>query len=685
VFLVAVVAVALVASLAIFVPRLGWERSDLGYDIVERTTVAPDQPFTLPLPITASSYGPVQGNRFSGVLDVYTDEALTRPYPFVSTSSKLTFTGMKGLFTSSRAAITTSRVLPTSVGEPTLGNADSWPAGTYYVAERENIVGLTLARARVHVFTVASDTGSLASPDFTLAVTDQGIPRVTWTSVDQASAYYILTATPTDLSTGVAALDWTLVGTADADATSWLASSQDMAYQNSRQLDQDISTYNTGFQAISATGDACTPQDQTYQGATPPAWDDSALLFPSYAVVAVDAQGNTSLPMERSGRDLIAATPVATAEKTWEQMTTDAASPLFIPDEYPVTMGDCRTVFFPVAGQSWIASSDASSVTVTYSITGTLLTQSITGTTSQEQDTVRTLGAQLGLRHLVQLGPMEDLDVMSTREVDQYGQATVPSTQAPESPYTWNGTSPMVTYIAANMFAGNTAVDLCPFTADPSSPLIYDAANEAFLQNPYITDMAPVIGIRGCTLYVDYEMSADDRASAAARIHDKVVQVVSSIITPDMDDRAKALAINRYVATTATYDTAAADFSLAGSHTVQEYLDRFPHSWDAEGVLIDGTGVCSSYAAAFKLLADAAGLASVTVTGTVDAVAGGHEWVKARIDGQWWVIDPTWNSNIWEHVRGNVQTYFGLSDAAAARTPFDSFVVNSHIGDYDTP
>jgi hypothetical protein len=233
------------------------------------------------------------------------------------------------------------------------------------------------------------------------------------------------------------------------------------------------------------------------------------------------------------------------------------------------------------------------------------------------------------------------------------------------------------------MFAGRTAIDMSAFVADPHAPPIYDAANEALLQNPYITDMAPIIGMRDNVLYVQYEMTPEERAATAERIHREVQKVTKSIIKPGMSDRAKALAINEYVATTAVYDDAALEFAK-GEHEFEEYLQRFPNAWDAEGVLLDGTGLCSSYAAAYKALADEAGLTTVRVTGYADDTDVAHEWIKAKIGGRWQIIDPTWNSNIWEQIRGDIETYFGLTDSQGNRMQFDVFAVDSFIPTFDT-
>ena len=659
------VIIALVASLGVYIHRLGWEHTEYGYDVVERKTVDPAQPWVINLPIVITPP--------SSSVGIYTDPELLYSVPFATYSDALTITGRKLTLTPSSSTINVSDHLPQPPGPFTLGG-DSWPVGTYYIVEWYDFLGQSLERPRVHVYTVQS---GFSSPDFTIDVTD-GVPTFTWESVEGVSAYYILKSTPSlvdDASLSV--IGWT-----DGDATSWTSTAQDMDYEDLRQNEYDIDSYNAEFQGLDlqAVDNMCTPQDADYQGTTPPEWDDSMLTYPSYAVIATENNAST-LPQFHNGRDIIVDTPISKASATLAQMNTDAGTDLFLPDAFPVTMGDCRTVFFPVTPRSFVTSADGTSNSLTYSVDGTRLTHSLNGS-GDSYTTVANFGS--GLRGVVQFGPMQDLYFMNPDQVKAFALGKTPSAGIPDTPYTWNGTSDMVRFIAANMFAGTEAIDMSRFTADPSNPLISDAANEAYYQNPYITDFSPIIGVRNDVLYISYEMTPEDRAASASRVKTKADQVLASIITDSMSEEDKASAINTYLAKNAVYDNDAADFNN-GSHSRDEYVASYPNSWDAEGVLLYGKGVCSSYAAAYKVLADEAGLNSVTVTGWADTSGIGHEWIKVNIDGSWWVVDPTWDSNIWEQIRGNVDAFFMLTDAQADRTTFNGFVVDSHIADYDTP
>ena len=71
----------------------------------------------------------------------------------------------------------------------------------------------------------------------------------------------------------------------------------------------------------------------------------------------------------------------------------------------------------------------------------------------------------------------------------------------------------------------------------------------------------------------------------------------------------------------------------------------FTHnSFNCNGILCEGKGVCQSYAYAFDVLADLSGLESIMVTGTLSN--GGHAWNAVKISGNWCMVDVTNNKNV---------------------------------------
>lgn len=107
--------------------------------------------------------------------------------------------------------------------------------------------------------------------------------------------------------------------------------------------------------------------------------------------------------------------------------------------------------------------------------------------------------------------------------------------------------------------------------------------------------------------------------------------------------------------------------------------EEFSDSFTPYGILINKKGVCASYAGSLKLLADAAGLESIVVTGYLDGTVP-HAWNKVNVDGQWQIVDSTNNDN--EFISNAL---LNLSNQAADKVLVedDLYLLNSVIKDYE--
>lgn len=237
--------------------------------------------------------------------------------------------------------------------------------------------------------------------------------------------------------------------------------------------------------------------------------------------------------------------------------------------------------------------------------------------------------------------------------------------------------SAMSEYVARQMLVTSEAIDLSSFPEAADVNKIKDAFFEAQYQNPL------VLGVQGgCIdndnriLYVNYDFDRDTTAAKQQEIESRVDKIVGSIITTDMTDLEKEMAINAYLCDNAQYDDAALE--NAEKYNFMTVDVDFYDSFTAYGVLVDGVGVCASYSAAFKLLADAAGLDSIVVTGYLDGSVP-HAWNKVRIDDNWYIVDATNNDN---DLIANA--LLNLSDDAAYGTLVEneSFVLDDSLHNY---
>lgn len=198
-------------------------------------------------------------------------------------------------------------------------------------------------------------------------------------------------------------------------------------------------------------------------------------------------------------------------------------------------------------------------------------------------------------------------------------------------------------YLAASMLGGATYIDLSDFPEAKDLSYTDDALLEAYFQNPLILGIDGYrVNRKGTAIKVSYENSAVEQARKQEEIKAKVAEIIPQIITEKMTDDEKELAINKYLCDTIVYDEDALKNAEENNY---EYVDeRFNDSFTAYGALINGKCVCAGYSAAFKLLADAAGLESIVVTGFLDGSLS-HAWNKVKIDDEWQIVDVTNNDN----------------------------------------
>lgn len=203
--------------------------------------------------------------------------------------------------------------------------------------------------------------------------------------------------------------------------------------------------------------------------------------------------------------------------------------------------------------------------------------------------------------------------------------------------------SALTEYLAANMLGGATYVDLSAFPEAKDTAFAGDALLEAYYQNPLILGIKSYrVNRKGTAVRIFYENTPEEQARKQEEIKQKVTEVISEIITDDMTDEEKELAINQYMCETMIYDEDA--LLNAEENDFVNVDEEFNDSFNAYGALLNGKCVCAGYSAAFKLLAEAAGLDSIVVTGVLDGGLS-HAWNKVKIDDEWQIVDVTNNDN----------------------------------------
>ncbi|MCR4787302.1 MAG: hypothetical protein K5888_01830 [Lachnospiraceae bacterium] len=147
--------------------------------------------------------------------------------------------------------------------------------------------------------------------------------------------------------------------------------------------------------------------------------------------------------------------------------------------------------------------------------------------------------------------------------------------------------------------------------------------DKAALWNHYVT----------CGVYENRVVYTQNIDVAVALVgYDMLLDVTK----PGMSDAEVARAIHDVIVQSTRYDMS--------YYTDNGYVyDIFTRK---EGVIMMGTAVCSGYADAYSFLCSLAGLKCETVIGTATDMygrAGGHEWNRVMIDGQWLYVDCTYD------------------------------------------
>lgn len=232
-------------------------------------------------------------------------------------------------------------------------------------------------------------------------------------------------------------------------------------------------------------------------------------------------------------------------------------------------------------------------------------------------------------------------------------------------------------YIAMHLLNSVESIDVSMFTESRNVDVVFDAFLEANYQNPLVLGIEDIsFDTETRIVYVQYEDSADVAVTKREEARKKAKEIVAQIINDSMSDIEKEIAINTYLCENAVYDDAA--LASAEANNFQTVDESFNDSFTPYGVLVKGVGVCASYAGAFKVLADEAGLDAIVVTGNLNGNLP-HAWNRVNIDGQWVTIDVTNNDN--DQIQNAL---LNISDRGAngVLVEDDDFAMNDSLSNY---
>ncbi|MBR1422840.1 MAG: transglutaminase [Ruminococcus sp.] len=133
--------------------------------------------------------------------------------------------------------------------------------------------------------------------------------------------------------------------------------------------------------------------------------------------------------------------------------------------------------------------------------------------------------------------------------------------------------------------------------------------------------------------YLSGDSSALDVYQQA--VLEKAKEVISKVITDDMTDYEKELAIHDYLVYNATYDE-----EELSALSESSYRHSEPY-----GALIEGKAICSGYSTTFKMFMDMLGIPCELIHATAHG-GNEHAWNMVELDGHWYYVDVTWDDPV---------------------------------------
>lgn len=521
----------------------------------------------------------------------------------------------------------------------------------YYIAQFVDLkTGEKLEKPIVTPFSTRKE---IPTPVVQVNVTANGDARFSWSPIEGATAYYIVALDKNDYNGSAK-----IIGQVDGASTEWVSDDKEVLV---KKIVQQNAIFQDGY-----TNDQLLDPELA-QRAQENALSGEGVIANYGVIAAVEDRYSALSPldvdlMKSQLPHEIAVNAAKKLELKLDKSTVDTFGD--IPTRLPVTMADNTTVMKSVIidtskvrkydGFILVGGGRLMTIEVPFTIEGTNLSDNYHVEIFNDATYVDEV-AKIAERNLAERGKTGQVEPKILSETPNIGSIKA-STTKPSVPYKINASNPMTEFIAANMLNGEKYIDVSTFVT-PNNPVsAVDAFEEATSQNPYI-----LLHVSGSYTYVqdkhvfiiDYDQSRDEILAEQKKIDEEVKRVVGSIIKPGMSERDKVQAINDYITERTTYSVDAYNAGSLG-------IAKFRNSWTPSGVLFDKTAVCGGYAEAFKVLADAAGLESVYVTGLANS--GPHAWNKVKVDGKWRMIDTTWNEG------GN--DYFLLTDkeVSAKRT-----------------
>ena len=153
-----------------------------------------------------------------------------------------------------------------------------------------------------------------------------------------------------------------------------------------------------------------------------------------------------------------------------------------------------------------------------------------------------------------------------------------------------------------------------------------------------------------------FNYGTDLDSTAPANTIDAEVNVLNEIkaYTNGMSDFDKAIYIHDYLILNGEYDIELGEI-IEKTGTLTEELRK--ERYEKYALLVNGTGVCDTYASAYQYLMTNCGVECITVSST----AMNHAWNMVKLNGSWYHVDCTWDDPVADRVGLSRYDFFLLN------------------------
>lgn len=199
------------------------------------------------------------------------------------------------------------------------------------------------------------------------------------------------------------------------------------------------------------------------------------------------------------------------------------------------------------------------------------------------------------------------------------------------------------------LLAGKTEVDVAQYGIDTQKYKLYALS----YYSPYLGMNMTISAYYSqqtnqyVYLKLDNQMSVNETKEYFAQVDRKVDEILS-VVSDDMTDLEKAMAVHDYLV-------------LNGEYDYQNYQEgTIPReSYSSAGLFMKGTGVCNAYAYGYQYILTKLGIeCNVTSSDSMN-----HAWNIIKLDGKYYHVDCTWDDPVPDTKGQVLHKHFLVSDS----------------------